>query len=81
MRKIAILAALLAVAAFPSASIAAKKAKEDPAVAATRNTAKFMQDGMMPYATPSKAASAAKAKKAKKGKMAKKSKKKMKMKM
>lgn len=68
MRKIAILAALLAVAAFPSASIAAKKAKEDPAVAATRNTAKLMRDGMMPYAVTAKAAPAPKAKKAKKSK-------------
>ena len=68
MRKIALLAALLTVAALPSASIAAQKAKEDPAVAATRNTAKFMQDGMNPYAVTAKAAPAPKAKKAKKSK-------------
>ncbi len=66
MHKIALLAALLTVAAFPSTSIAAQK--EDPAVAATRNTAKLMRDGMMPYAVTAKAAPAPKAKKAKKSK-------------
>lgn len=72
MRKIALLAALLTVAAFPSTSIAAQKAKEDPAVAATRNTAKLMRDGMNPHSVTAKAAPAPKAKKAKKAKKSKK---------
>lgn len=49
MYKVAVLAALmLAVAALPTTSNAAAK-KEDPAVAAQKNTSDFLRDAMNPY--------------------------------
>lgn len=52
MRKVAILAALIAVAALPATAHAAKKAaakKADPAVAAQKNTSDFLQAAFNPY--------------------------------
>lgn len=71
MRKLAVLATLMLAAAIalPTTSNAAKK-KEDPAVAAQKNTSDFIRDAMNPYeATMAKPAKAHKGHK----KMAKKS--------
>jgi len=60
MRKLAVLAVLMLAAAIalPTTSNAAKK-KEDPAVAAQKNTSDFIRDAMNPYeATKAKPAAA-----------------------
>jgi hypothetical protein len=76
MRKVTLLAAATFVAAlFTMPTIAnAATAKPDPALAAQRNTAKFLQDATIPYTVTSKAAADAKAKAAKGKKKGKKSK-------
>jgi hypothetical protein len=50
MRKFAVLAAVLVAVALPNASYAAKKKMAaDPAVAAQKNSANFIRDGLNPY--------------------------------
>ena len=71
MRKATLLAAATFAATLltmPTIADAATAKKPDPALAAQRNTAKFMHDATVPYSVTAKAAADAKAKAASKGK-------------
>ncbi len=68
MRKIALLAAVVLAAAFTTTTTTMNAAaKDDPFVAANKNTDKLLRDAMNPYGATSKPAKVAKKGKKKKG--------------